>query len=110
MDRLPMELLCTVFEHLQELDLASTLHSELLEEPTDRLVFANAPLLVYENDSRSTSWIYLNNVSRAAILNARLTSTALYHASHKTFAKLLADRTFRLTNIGFQDLTLISRK
>lgn len=105
-----MELLCTVFEHLQELDLASTLHSELLEEPTDRLVFANATLPVYENDSRSTNWIYLNNVSRAAILNARLTSTALYHASHKTFARLLADRTFRLTNIGFQDLTLISRK
>lgn len=110
MDRLPMELLCTVFEHLQDLDLASTLHSELLEEPTYRLVFAYANLPVYEIDSRSTSWLNLNNVSRAAILNARLTSTALYHASHKTFARLLADRTFRLTNVGIQDLTLISRK
>jgi hypothetical protein len=49
-------------------------------------------------------------VSRGAILNARLASTALYHASHKTFARLLADRTFRLTSIGFQDLVLISRK
>jgi hypothetical protein len=54
MDRLPMELVCIVFEHLQELDLASTLHSELLEEPTDRLVFPNATLPVYEHDPRST--------------------------------------------------------
>ena len=113
MDRLPIELVCMVFEHLQELDLAPTLHSELLEEPTDRLVFPFSGATsrpVYEHDPRSTCWLYLNNVSRAAILNARLASTALYHASHKTFARLLADRTFRLTSIGFQDLSLISRK
>ena len=110
MDRLPVELVCMVFEHLQELDLVSTLHSELLEEPTDRLVFPNATSSVYEQDPRSTSWLYLNNVSRAAILNARLASTALYHSSHKTFARLLADRTFRVTSVGFGDLILISRK
>jgi hypothetical protein len=110
MDRLPMELVCMVFEHLQELDLASTLHSELFEEPTDQLVFSPASLSVYEHDPRSTCWLYLNNVSRAAILDARLASTALYHASHKTFARLLADRTFRFTSIGFQDLAMMSRK
>jgi hypothetical protein len=112
MNRLSMELVCMVFEHLQELDLASTLHSELLEEPTDRLVFppASLPAYVHDPDPRSACWLHLNDLSRAAILDARLASTALYQASHKTFARLLADRTFRFTSIGFQDLALISRK
>lgn len=108
MQRLPLELAWLIYEHLEEFDLAQTPYSEFTEEPSDRLVYGSAS--TQKHRWRNNNWLKLRDTSRADILSARLVSSVFYDASHKTFAKLLADRTFRLTNVGFQDLILISRK
>ena len=108
MDRLPLELAWLVYEHLEEFDLAPTPCSKFTEEPTDRLVYGNNDM--HQHAGRNSCWMKLNDVSRADILNARQASSVFYDSSHKTFAKLLTDRTFRLTEVGFRDLILITRK
>ncbi|KAF9691949.1 hypothetical protein EKO04_009859 [Ascochyta lentis] len=108
MDRLPLELVTTVFECLEELNLATTPYSEFTEEPADQLVYGAND--AHERAGHNSCWLNLTRASCVNILNARLAFSALYDASHKTFARLLGNRTFRLTNVGFQDLILISRK
>lgn len=97
-----------VVEHLQQLDLAPTQYSAFTEDPPDRIVFwlqdLNKPL------EQNIRWIKLRNSSRVDICNARLASSLLYNASHKIFARVLSDRTFRLTEVGFQDLIQITQK
>ncbi|KAF3002570.1 hypothetical protein E8E13_007990 [Curvularia kusanoi] len=63
--------------------------------------------LIDESDRTETLLATFDELSRAAILNARLASSALYIGSHRVFARLLEDRVFRLTEIGFEDLSSI---
>lgn len=109
MDRLPIEIVILVFENLEDLDLAPTPYSRFTEDPADQLVYGDDRNNIYHKIGRSNCWVNLTQGSYADILNARLAFSVLYHASHKSFAKLLGDRRFRLTNIGFQDLILVSR-
>jgi hypothetical protein len=108
MDCLPLELSILVYESLENVDLAPTPYSQFTEEPADRLVYGDSD--VRQHAGCNSCWIQLTHASCTDILNARLACSSLYNASHKTFARLLGDRRFRLTNFGFQDLILISRK
>ncbi|KAF3048996.1 hypothetical protein E8E11_010000 [Didymella keratinophila] len=108
MERLPLELAWLVYEHVEEYDLAPTPYSEFTEEPCNQLVHGDA--FTRRRRRHNSSWIRLSEASRANIRNARLASSVFHDTSHKTFAKLLADRTFRLTGVGLQDLVAISRK
>ncbi|KAF3037962.1 hypothetical protein E8E12_006274 [Didymella heteroderae] len=108
MEQLPLELIWLVYEHLEEYDLAPTPYSEFTEEPCNRLIHGEAS--TRRRQRYNSSWLMLNEVSCADIRNVRLVSSVFYDASHKTFAKLLANRTFRLTNVGLQDLILVCRK
>jgi hypothetical protein len=108
MDRLPLELSILVYQHLEEFDLAPTPYSKFTEEPADRLVYGKNDF--QQRAGHNNCWLKLTHTSSINVLNARLSCSTLYDASHKTFAKLLGNRTFRLTNVGFQDLILISRQ
>lgn len=107
MDQLPIELIHVVFEHLQCLNLAPTPYSEFTEDPPDEVVLARRDL--YKHRAQNIRWLKLTESSRADILNARLTSRLFYNTSHKSLARVLADRAFRLTNVGFQDLVGITQ-
>jgi hypothetical protein len=107
MERLPLELVWLVYEHLEEYDLAPTPYSAFTEEPCNQFILVDTPA---RRRWYNSSWLRFTEASRADIQNARLASSVFYGASYRIFAKLLADRTFRFTNVGFQDLILISRK
>jgi hypothetical protein len=108
MDRLPLELVTLIYEHLEEFDLAAKPYSGFTEEPVAPVIPGSHG--IQQHGKRNGYWVNMTSESCANILNARMASSVMYDGSHKSFARLLADRRFRFTNVGFENLILISRQ
>jgi hypothetical protein len=104
MDRIPLEIAAMIVGNLLEYDLAPGLKSQYTEQPSDKLVrFGKS------KEDMVTSWMMFTECTRLAVLSARLSCRKLYAASSKAFATLLGDRTFRLTEVGTNDLRAIGQ-
>jgi hypothetical protein len=104
MDRIPLEIAAMIVGNLLENDLAPGLTSQYAEQPSAMLVSFGK-----RKEDMVTSWMMFTESARLAVLNARLSYGKLYAASSKAFATLLGDRTFRLTEVGTNDLRAIGQ-
>lgn len=101
---LPLEIVTIIFQNLVEYDLSQGDNSEHTEESGYRRI------RLYHDEEIPMNCIELTGNAHLAILNARLSSRNLYHASQNSFAKLLADRVFRFTRVDTEDLRQTGRK
>jgi hypothetical protein len=92
-----------ILEELMEYDLAPNKHSEHTEQPSDKLV-------LHDIAQSEPFWVMFTKTSHTSIIAARLTCWMLYDASHKSFARLMGDRTFRYTKLNTEDLARIGQK
>jgi hypothetical protein len=104
MDRIPLEIAAMIVGNLLEYDLAPGPKSQYTEQPSDKLVSFGK-----RKEDMVTSWMMFTECTRLAVLSARLSCRKLYAASSKAFATLLGDRTFRLTEVGTNDLRAIGQ-
>jgi hypothetical protein len=103
MYRLPLEIVVMILEELMDYDLAPHKHSEYAEQRPNKLV-------LFDTHQIEHGWVKFTQTAHTSILAARLTCSMLYHASQKSFARLIGDRIFRYTKLNTEDLARIGQK
>jgi hypothetical protein len=92
MDSIPLELISMVSHQLQQWDFDNEIFSHLTQT----------------NVRKTDGWLDYTRASRQDICGFRLVCHSFRNGSISTFGNLLGDRTFRLTQVGIEDLQAIS--
>ena len=99
MDRLPIELISLIAEHLQQWYISDQPFSHLTETSKDPMVTSK---------DEPVGWLTHTSDSHEDILNFRLVCQVFYNSSLHIFGELLDSRIFRITKFGLEELQALA--